>query len=115
MTPETTTHQFAKQTKIVETVITVVAKHFKMTSERLLERGREEPRNTRRQIAMMLARNLSGMSYPDLARAFLKSDHGTIMHACEAVSKRADADPELRKTVESLREETSGAVANIPA
>jgi hypothetical protein len=57
-----------------------------------------------RQIAMYLARELSGKSLPDIGRRFGNRDHTTVMHAVKAVQRRMYEDAEVLLDVEVLRE-----------
>lgn len=56
-----------------------------------------------RQVAMYLARELLGFSYPHLAAEFGKKEHGTIMWGCQTVAGRIEVTPTDREQVESLR------------
>lgn len=51
-----------------------------------------------RHAAMIVARDLTGASYPVIARAFGKKDHTTVIHAL-----RKRNEPELIRLVEKLK------------
>lgn len=53
-----------------------------------------------RQAAMWIARIMTGMSYPELAVAFNKDDHTTVMNAV----KRAESDDRVMQYVEEIFE-----------
>jgi chromosomal replication initiator protein len=55
-----------------------------------------------RQIAMYLARELTGLSYQELGSAFGGRDHGTIMHACRAIERRMKDNEPLRLRVKAI-------------
>ena len=55
-----------------------------------------------RQVAMYLVRELTPLSLEQIAAAFSKRDHGTVLHACRLVERRAEADPTLRGTLADL-------------
>lgn len=57
-----------------------------------------------RQVAMYLARELTGKALPCIGREFGKRDHTTVMYAIKAVQKRMDDDTLYRADVEALRE-----------
>ncbi len=103
MTQEHTTFERARQDREVAAVIKVVAEHYGYTKQVLLSAGREEPRVTARQVAMMLARELTAASYPDLARYFGKGEHETVRHACLVVPEKALTSEKLRSDLASLR------------
>ena len=57
-----------------------------------------------RQIAMYLARDLTKAPLKEIGEAFGGRDHGTVIHACKAVAKKAAKDEELRRMLASLTE-----------
>ena len=63
-------------------------------------RYREDTRP--RQVAMYLARGLTGRSWERLGRSF-KRDHTTVIHGVRAVEERLRCDDELRLRVHWLR------------
>ena len=62
--------------------------------------GKKRSRNFSRprQIAMMLTRELTNLSFPEIGDAFGGRHHTTIMHACEEIE-------ELRLTNQNLGQE----------
>ena len=85
----------------VNDIISLVADRYGITPAELLEGGRAAQSVTARHIAMRLAREITGKSYPQLGRAF-RCDHTTVMYACRAVEGHAVGD---------LREELLGVTA----
>ena len=57
-----------------------------------------------RQIAMYLCREMTDKSYPQIARAFNKKDHTTVLHAWRKVKDQMQADPDMIRDVERVRE-----------
>ena len=58
-----------------------------------------------RQIGMYLCRMLTGLSFAEIAVAFGRSDHTTVMHACDRVANGIQRDSELNQTVNFLLED----------
>lgn len=56
-----------------------------------------------RQVAMFLCREMTGKSYPQIARSFRKSDHTTVIYACRKIQKKAETSPELVQDIEAVR------------
>jgi chromosomal replication initiation ATPase DnaA len=56
-----------------------------------------------RHIAMFVARELTLESLPQIAVAFGKSDHTTVMYACNRVRDRAAIEPSFAKEVADVR------------
>ena len=57
-----------------------------------------------RQIAMYLCREMTDKSYPQVARAFNKKDHTTVLHAWRKVKAEIQTDPDMIRDVERVRE-----------
>jgi chromosomal replication initiator protein len=83
-----------------------------------LQQGDLESRSRRRevvrprQIATFVARQLTGQSYPQIARRFGPRDHTTILHGCQLVEKKMASDASFAAEVEafmrSIREGNPG-------
>lgn len=56
-----------------------------------------------RQIAMYICREMTGKSFPQIARSFHKLDHTTVIYACKKVEKKMKITPELKQDVETVR------------
>jgi chromosomal replication initiator protein len=76
--------------------------HFGLSREELLSSARTSRIAWPRQVAMYLARQLTGESLPAIGRQFGGRDHTTVMHACRRTSQRIDADATAREAVENL-------------
>lgn len=94
----------------VNAVTRIVADHYGLTPKGLMADGREEPRVTYRQVAMFLARELTGATYEDLAVAFGKKDHQTIVHAERTIPNKASQNQSLRETLALLRKTCAAAI-----
>ena len=57
-----------------------------------------------RQIAMYLCREMTDKSYPQIARAFNKKDHTTVLHGWRKVKEAMPSDPDMLRDVERVRE-----------
>ena len=66
-------------------IVTTVAEHFSITPGALLSSSREKTVSTARAIAMHLARQHTGMSYPEIGRAIGGKNHSTVIAACQRV------------------------------
>jgi chromosomal replication initiator protein len=60
-----------------------------------------------RQVAMYLCRELTNLSLTEVASAFGRRDHTTVMHACDRVEQAIEQDPELNQIISSLTESIS--------
>ncbi|HUO09563.1 MAG TPA: chromosomal replication initiator protein DnaA [Phycisphaerae bacterium] len=66
-------------------IVTCVAEHFSLSPAVLMGSGREKVVATARAIAMHLARQHTGMSYPEIGRAIGGKNHSTVIAACQRV------------------------------
>jgi chromosomal replication initiator protein len=66
--------------------------------------SRKRPANIAfaRQVAMYLARELTGASYQEIGDAFGGRDHGTIMHACRSITAKIREEEAIRLKVDGL-------------
>jgi chromosomal replication initiator protein len=78
--------------------------HFGLSGDELLSPGRSPRIAWPRQIAMYLARELTGASLPAIGRQFGGRDHTTVLHACRRTSSRMASDAAAREAVEKLCE-----------
>jgi chromosomal replication initiator protein len=87
----------------VPTIIKRVALAFDVSEAELLGPSRLRGVRTARQVAMYVARELTGMSYPRLAAAFGGRDHTTVLHACRKVEAEVTADVVLAKRIQEVK------------
>jgi chromosomal replication initiator protein len=55
-----------------------------------------------RQVAIHLARDLTGESLPRIGQAFGGRNHATVMHACKRVSERLKSDQQIVDDIAAL-------------
>jgi chromosomal replication initiator protein len=81
----------------------LVAVHFGVPRASMTSTCRRRAVVRPRQVAMYLARELTPYSLPEIARAFHKSKHTTIVHALRTVEALIIIDPDFAATVAYLR------------
>jgi chromosomal replication initiator protein len=82
----------------------VVGEHFGLSADELLSSTRAQRVAWPRQLAMYLARELTGESLPAIGREFGGRDHTTVLHAWRRTTARIASDEESRLAVEKLCE-----------
>lgn len=92
----------------VHRIIRTVADQYKILIVDLTSNRRQSA--LPRMIAMYLARTMTNKSYPQIAKAFGKTDHSTPLHAVERIRTLAAVDPELDAEIKSLRKLIEDAV-----
>jgi chromosomal replication initiator protein len=67
-----------------------------------------------RQVAMYLARELTGASLPAIGSAFGGRNHATVLHACRRTAERIAEDPDVGLLVEQLTADLGGRADRVP-
>ena len=81
----------------------VVAERFSLRIPDLIAKRRTKNIVLPRQVAMFLARELTGFSLPEIGEQFGGRDHTTVLHACAKIRNTVDKDPGLREIVSQIR------------
>jgi chromosomal replication initiator protein len=92
-----------QRTSTVGDIQAAICKHFELSPAELLSSDRTKRIAWPRQLAMYLARELTGESLPTIGRQFGGRDHTTVLHAWRRTSARIAADETSREAVENLR------------
>jgi hypothetical protein len=87
---------------MTRSIIRTVAEHYGMTVATLLSPSRDAQVTRARHMAMYLARELSGESFPDLGMAFNRH-HTSIIEACQRVARLVKADTRVARAVDAIR------------
>lgn len=91
------------QTRIRD-VIDVVCAYFSISIIDLCGPSRKRPFVIPRHAAMYLARELTGKSFPQIARSFSDKDHTVILWAHRKIGKLAAEDPAFAASLDAMRE-----------
>ncbi|MFB3040562.1 MAG: chromosomal replication initiator protein DnaA [Candidatus Poribacteria bacterium] len=95
---------YRRKTITAEEIQKTVAGYFRVKVSDLKSSRRTRTLVVPRQIAMYLCRQLTNLSLQDIASAFGKRDHTTIMHACDRTEEAIEQDAEMNQIVHSLIE-----------
>jgi chromosomal replication initiator protein len=90
----------------------IVAGHFSISVEQMTSSSRAGHVTWPRQVAIHLARDLTGESLPRIGKAFGGRNHATVMHACKRVSERLKSDQQVVDEIAALTELLSGGKAD---
>jgi chromosomal replication initiator protein len=83
-------------------VQSIVAAHFRLSVEQLTSASRIAAVAWPRQVAIHLARDLTGASLPVIGQAFGGRNHATVLHACKRVSERLKTDQQVVDEIATL-------------
>jgi chromosomal replication initiator protein len=81
----------------------ITAEHFNVQIEDLSAKIRTKEIAIARQVAMFLARELTGASLPKIGAEFGGRDHTTVMHACEKIKGNIKTDQAISDAVRTLK------------
>jgi chromosomal replication initiator protein len=112
-----------------EEIVAGVCATFRVDTSELMGRGRHPRVVLARSAAAWLARSMTTMSFPEIARVLGRPNHSTVVTACQRIGKQIEADepmdlghdrpiPELsglsiREAVERLRQDILRGIGSI--
>ena len=80
-----------------------VAAHFSLKVADLKSKRRHRSIAEPRQIAMFLARELTGASLSEIGQKFGGKDHSTVIHSCNKIAKMKDKDSRIISAMNQIR------------
>ena len=98
----------AQEKKInMDAVQKVVADEFSLRINELKAKNNSKKVVYPRQIAMFLARELTGASLPEIGRAFGNKHHTTVLHSVEKIGEQKKLDKDLNRLINKLTDSLS--------
>lgn len=98
----------AKRVILIAQVMIATCEYYGLSPEELVCRTREGEVVRARQVAMYVARKMTGRSYPAIGRQIGGFDHSVVHHAFRKIEGLLGTNPEVRTDVDSI----AGAVLN---
>ncbi|MEN8006242.1 MAG: chromosomal replication initiator protein DnaA [Candidatus Krumholzibacteriota bacterium] len=89
-------------------VMKVVSDVHDLTVDQLKSKRRTQDLARARQIAMYLAREMTGSSLNQIGRAFGGRDHSTVSHAYQKITRDMKTDPRFRGAVLDIQDRVRG-------
>lgn len=86
----------------IEAIQRRVAEFYQIRREDLSSKKRTKTLTLPRHIAMYLCKELTSHSYPEIAAAFDKRDHTTILHGCRKIAELRRTDSAIDSDITSL-------------
>ena len=87
----------------IEKIKRLTAELFHVNVEMLASKKKTKNIALARQVAMYLARALTGLSLKAIGEAFGGRDHSTVIHACKLIERLQAEDPDIHHKVASLK------------
>ena len=81
-----------------------VADYFQISVDDLKSKKRSANIAFPRQIAMYLSRTVLNESFERIGLEFGGKDHSTVMHSCDKIKIEIESNPEIRNSVEKIKE-----------
>lgn len=86
----------------VEDIQRAVCEYFEISLEQLMGRNRSKKFSQPRHLALYLSRELTDLSFPDIAQKFGGKDHTSVIYACRKIRTAADEDPNMQSIINYL-------------
>ncbi|UCG39622.1 MAG: chromosomal replication initiator protein DnaA, partial [bacterium] len=97
-----------KKAITIEDIQRKISSHFNIKVSDLKSKKKNKVFIAPRHTAMFLARQLTGLSLPEIGRQFGGRDHSTVLHAVQKVENLAKGDPSFQGTLDQLIKELEG-------
>jgi chromosomal replication initiator protein len=98
----------------IDSIQKAACEAFRISPVELLSTARGARITWARHVAMYLARELTGQSFPALGRRFGGRNHATVLYAWRRTAERIASDPEARTSVDELRARLASAAGPAP-
>lgn len=86
----------------VEEIQRVVCEYFEITQVQLISANRSKRFAKPRHTALYLSRELTDLSFPDIAQKFGGRDHTSVIYACRRIKEQVETDPSMAGIVQYL-------------
>jgi chromosomal replication initiator protein len=86
----------------IDNIVKTTADYYKIRVTDLLSAKRSRSITRPRQIAMLLAKELTNQSLPEIGRAFGGRDHTTVLHACRKITELRESDVRISEDYTNL-------------
>jgi len=93
---------FQERRITIESVQRATAEHFKLQLTQLKQKSNARHIAEPRQVAMYLAKELTGASLPEIGRAFGGKHHTTVLHSIQKIERVRQQRPEMNRTIHKL-------------
>ncbi len=95
---------FQRRTATAQSIQEAVSEYFQIEPTELVSQTRRKALVLPRQIAMYLCRELTQMALTDIAQAFNKQHHTTVLHACARIGEFLQ-DGDIKRIIDELKKQ----------
>ena len=86
----------------IEDIQRAASEYYNIQRKDMLSHRRTRYIARARQMAMLLSKDLTNRSLPEIGKAFGKKDHTTVLHACRTIRKLKESDPDIKQAYKAL-------------
>lgn len=86
----------------IEDIQKIVCEYFEITRQQLLGSNRSKKFSQPRHLALYLCRELTDLSFPDIAQKFGGKDHTSVIYACRKIKAAIETDTSMANIVNYL-------------
>jgi chromosomal replication initiator protein len=86
----------------IDSVVRCVAERYSLQPSQLKQKTNAHEISRPRQVAMYLAKELTGASLPEIGRAFGGKHHTTVLHSIRRVEELRREDPDINKLIHNI-------------
>ena len=87
----------------INTILKVVAKHYKMSIDDIVSARRTANVVMPRHIAMYLAKTMTPRSFPEVGRRMGNRDHTTVLHGFKKIERLVREKPSVAEEVNTIK------------
>src|SRR6266487_3690700 len=91
-----------KETVSSEMVIRAVSVYFGLKPDQLKSKNNSRPVVQPRQIGMFVCKKLTGLSLPQIGKAFGGKHHTTVLHSIHRIAELQKTDPEIHTAIDRI-------------
>ena len=86
----------------IENIQKATSEYYNIQQSDLLSTRRTRSVVRPRQMAMLLSKELTNRSLPEIGKAFGRRDHTTVLHACKTIKKLKESDANINQAYKAL-------------
>ena len=86
----------------IDKILNEVARTYGTTVENITSEKRNSNITQARKAAIYIVREITGLSYEEIGKAFGGKHHSTVMYNYEQAEKEMKKDPAVRSTIQSI-------------
>lgn len=93
---------------IINKIFESVEKHCEVTKEDILSETRKAEIAFARHVTAFLIKEMTGLSYPKIAKTLNRRNHTTCISSCHFIEERLESDKEFAAEINAMKKEISG-------